>query len=87
MLACLVLSACSADAGDFRSSAERFIEGAPMTDQAGTTFTDAVCETPASTEVGTDFRCTAVDATGTTWRFDITIVDDANFQITGRQQP
>jgi hypothetical protein len=85
--ACIALVACSADADDFRASAERFIESDSMTDQAGTTFTNAVCEQPDSTEVGTGFGCTALDAAGTTWQFDVTIVDDTNFQITGRQQP
>ena len=58
-----------------------------MTEQAGTTFTDALCDVPGSTEVGTTFSCTAADADGSTWRFDVSIVDDTNFQITGRRAP
>ena len=53
---------------------------------AGTTFTDAVCQEPASTSVGTVFRCTATDTEGVEWAFDVSIVDDSNFQITGRRQ-
>ncbi len=87
VVAGMLLVGCGADAGDFRASAERFIESDSMTDEAGTTFTDAVCEQPTSTEVGTTFRCTARDAAGANWRFDVAIVDDTNFQITGRQQP
>ena len=81
--ACVLLTACGADAADFRTSAERFIEGDRMESESGTTFTGAVCQEPASTTVGTTFRCVATDAEGTEWTFDVSIVDDSNFQITG----
>ena len=80
---CTLLAACGADAADFQTSAERFIEGDRMESESGTTFTDAVCQEPASTDKGTTFRCVATDAEGTEWSFDVSIVDDSNFQITG----
>lgn len=80
----VLLSACGADAGDFQSSAERFIESERMASESGTTFTDAVCQEPTTTDVGTTFRCVAIDAEGVEWSFDVSIVDDSNFQITGR---
>jgi hypothetical protein len=79
----VILAACGADTADFRASAERFIEGDRMASESGTTFTDAVCQEPASTTAGTTFRCVATDARGTEWSFDVSIVDDSNFQITG----
>ncbi len=80
-----LLTACGADSGDFKSSAERFIEGDRMATESGTTFTDAVCQEPSTTSVGTTFKCAATDAAGADWTFDVTIVDDSNFQITGRR--
>lgn len=87
VLAVVLLAACSADATDFRTSAERFIEGDTMSAQAGTDFTDATCDQPDGTEVGTTFECTAVAADAVPWVFEVTIVDDADFQITGRPNP
>jgi hypothetical protein len=84
MLLAALVAGCGADSGDFRASAERFIEGERMASESGTTFTDAVCQEPSSTDVGTTFRCTAVDAQGAEWTFEVSIVDDSNFQITGR---
>lgn len=80
----VLLGGCGADTADFKASAERFIEGDRMTSESDNTFTDAVCQEPASTDVGTTFRCVATDAAGTEWSFDVAIVDDSNFQITGR---
>ena len=79
------VSACGTDAADFRSSAERFIEGERMSSESGTTFTDAVCQEPTTTAVGTMFHCSAIDTEGVEWSFDVSIVDDSNFQITGRR--
>ena len=79
----VLLVACGADTADFKVSAERFIEGDRMTTESGNTFTDAVCQEPTSTDVGTTFRCVATDGEGTEWSFDVAIVDESNFQITG----
>jgi hypothetical protein len=80
-----LVSSCGVDAADFRASAERFIEGERMAAESGASFTDATCQEPASTATGTTFRCSAVDGDGVEWSFDVSIVDDSNFQITGRR--
>jgi Domain of unknown function (DUF4333) len=79
-----VLAACSADSDDFRQSAEDYIEGDRITEQAGTSFTDAQCDEPADAEPGTMFGCTAIADDGAEWRFVVTVVDDGNFEITGQ---
>lgn len=79
-----LLAACSAGRDDFRQSAEDYIEGDRIDEQAGTSFSDAKCDEPTSTEAGTTFGCTATAADGAEWRFVVTIVDDGNFEITGQ---
>lgn len=79
-----LLAACSADGDDFQRSAEEYIEGDRIAAQAGTSFTDAACDEPASTDAGTTFACTATAADGSQWQFVVTIVDDGNFEITGQ---
>lgn len=83
-LGALVLASCGADATDFRRSAEDFIEGDTMSRQANTSFAGAACEQPPGVDRGTTFPCTATAADGARWRFEVTIVDDSNFEITGR---
>ena len=78
------LVACSADPTDFKVSAEDFIEGDTMAGQAGTEFTAARCDEPSGTDPETSFRCEAVAADGVRWEFEVTIVDDAEFEISGR---
>lgn len=80
-----VLAGCGADATDFRRSAEDFIEGDTMAGQANTSFAGASCDQPSGIDRGTTFPCTAVAADGAEWRFEVTIVDDSNFEITGRE--
>lgn len=78
-----LLAACADDPADFQRSAERFIEGDQMARQAGTSFTDAVCARPASTEVGAGFGCSATDVGGNIWTFDVVIATGSRFEITG----
>ncbi|MFZ4718251.1 MAG: DUF4333 domain-containing protein [Ilumatobacteraceae bacterium] len=80
-----LLAACSADATDFQRSAAQFIEGDTMTRQANTDFRGAECERPSGIDRGTTFTCTATSTGGAEWRFEVTIVDDSNFEITGRE--
>lgn len=80
----LALAGCSTDTEDFRQSAEDYIEGDRITEQAGTEFTDAECGEPADTTPGTTFGCTATAADGTEWRFVVTIADQSNFEISGQ---
>ena len=65
-LALFGVTACSPDEGDFSGEAEDFIEDEDddVAAQLQTTFSDAECEEPADTEVGSTFTCTAVDAEG-----------------------
>jgi hypothetical protein len=84
LLLAATLAACSTDAEDFRQSAEDYLEGDSVTEQAGTSFSDAECGEPESTAAGTTFGCTAVAEDGTEWRFVVTIVDDDNFEISGQ---
>lgn len=81
--AAALLVGCADDPSDFQRSAERFIEGDQMTRQAGTAFSSAVCARPESTEVGKGFVCSATDASGNIWTFDVVIAADSRFEITG----
>ena len=68
VLAGLGVAACGGDpsTGDFQSEAEDFIEDedGELASQLQSTFTDAQCAEPESTEVGTTYTCTATDADG-----------------------
>lgn len=85
------LAACSRDSGDFKDAAEDFIESNDdefllsinETLQAGddppdedVEFDEATCEEPESTDVGTEYACTATDNADTIWDFDVEITDD-----------
>lgn len=85
------LAACSRDTGDFQSEAEDFIESnnddflraINQTLQEGDdppeediSFEDAACEEPESTDVGTQYMCTATDNQDTIWDFDVEITAD-----------
>jgi hypothetical protein len=65
----LVLAGCSTTASDFKDEAEKFLESADLAEEAGYTYRDARCETPASTSVGTQFACGATDNDGDDWTF------------------
>lgn len=65
----LVLAGCSTTTGDFKGEAEKFLESTDLADEAGYTYRDARCETPASTSVGTQFACGATDNDGDDWTF------------------
>ncbi|MBI4935331.1 MAG: DUF4333 domain-containing protein [Actinobacteria bacterium] len=80
-----LLGACSADEADFQKSAETFIEGDTVAEEAGTKFTDATCTKPDKVEAGATFTCTATDESGTTWNFDLVVKDESNFEITNGQ--
>jgi hypothetical protein len=75
------LAACSNDSKDFKKSAEDFIESKTVESQVNTTFTDAACTEPAKVAKGETFTCTAVDADGTTWDFQLQITADDAYEI------
>lgn len=79
--AAVVLAACSASAKDFKEEGEKFLESDEVADQVGFSFTDAVCEQPASTDEGTQYNCTAVDNEGDTWEFTIEITGENELTV------
>ena len=80
-----LLAACSNDGTDFKENAEAFIESTEVETQAGTTFTDAACTEPSKIEAGETFTCTAVDADGATWDFDLEVKSENSYEIVGGQ--
>ena len=54
----LTLVACSQTA-NFQSQTEDFLESDEVESEVGGEVTDASCEEPASTDVGTTYSCTA----------------------------
>ncbi|MCE9623672.1 MAG: DUF4333 domain-containing protein [Actinomycetia bacterium] len=77
-----LLAACSNDSKDFKENAEAFIQSTEVETQAGTTFTEAACTEPAKVEAGETFTCTAVDADGLTWDFNLTVKSENSYEIT-----
>jgi Domain of unknown function (DUF4333) len=84
-LAVFCAAACSPDEGDFKNDAEGFIEDddGEVESQIGVALSDATCEDPASTDVGTTFTCTAVGDDGTTYDFTVEITGDNSYQVGG----
>jgi hypothetical protein len=68
-----VAAACDAGAADFSEHASKHIMSPAVTDVAGIEFSDASCEDPASTDVGTVFTCTASGPNGESYSFDVEI--------------
>lgn len=77
-----LLAACSNDSKDFKENAEAFIESSEVETQAGTTFTGATCTEPAKVEAGETFTCTAEDADGNTWDFNLVVKSENSYEIT-----
>ncbi|MCU1501231.1 MAG: proline-rich proteoglycan 2 [Ilumatobacteraceae bacterium] len=65
----------------FRADTEDYIESQDVADQVGTQFSSASCETPASTDVGTTYTCTADDPDGASYVFSVRINSSASFLI------
>jgi hypothetical protein len=84
-LAVLGAAACSPDKGDFKNDAQGFIEDddGEVEKQIGVALSDATCDDPASTDVGTTFACTAVGDDGTTYDFTVEITGDNSYQVGG----
>lgn len=80
----LALAACSADAGDFQSDAEKYInDNGDVSEQlGGVDFSDAECERPRAAEAGETFTCVASGDDGSVWRFTAEIIGDDEYQIT-----
>ena len=75
--AVLLLSACSADATDFKAAAEKGITGSDGLGDGSS----AECEDPADGKVGTTFTCTGTAADGTVIDFVATITDSKTVTV------
>lgn len=81
----LLLGACNnnASTGDFQKQTQDFINknDGDVEKAAQTALSDAKCDKPGSTSVGTLYSCTAVDANGGTWTFDVEITSKNGFTV------
>ena len=75
------LTSCGAGVREFRRQSERFLESSEMSDAQGHTFSDAACEEPADTQVGTTFECTATDELGRPWSFTVVVTEDQGILV------
>ncbi len=81
-VAAALLAACTADAGDFQSDAEKYIEdNDKVADTLGVEFSDAECERPRAAAAGTTFTCVASGDDGNVWRFTAEITGDDEYQL------
>jgi hypothetical protein len=82
VVAALVLAACSPDAADFKSEAEKYIESREFSEDAGLLrYSDAECEEPESTDEDTRYTCTATAEDDTQWRFDVLITGKSELRV------
>jgi hypothetical protein len=82
VVAALVLAACSPDAADFKSEAEKYIESREFSEDAGLLrYSDAECEEPGSTAEDTRYTCTATAEDGTQWRFTVEITGKSKLRV------
>jgi hypothetical protein len=85
----VLLGACSADEKDFKEEGESYIESDDFTSAlegsigVAVTFSDASCEAPASTDVGTTYQCTATGDDGVEYTFEVKITDDNELTVEG----
>ena len=77
----VLLTSCSTSTADFRKEAETFIESKDLANEAGYTFSNAVCDQPASTKVGDQFACSATDNDGDDWTFIVEITGDRELTV------
>lgn len=72
----IALLGCSTAPSDFKSEGEKFLQSPELAKEAGYKFSNARCEEPASTTIGSQFTCTATDNDGDDWEFVIEITDE-----------
>jgi hypothetical protein len=82
----LGMTGCFTSGADFGSDAESYIEGddalrAELFPDDDTSFTEATCVEPPSSDVGETFSCTAVDSSGGTWEFRVEITGSSEYQV------
>ena len=78
-----VLTACSTPTQNFRSETERFLEESGQVAGLfdGADVTDAVCERPSSSDIGTIYTCTAQVAGVGQVRFGAQITAENEFIV------
>lgn len=87
-LGALALSGCFTTAADFRAEAETFIlEDETVADGLGVALVSATCDEPADQEVGTVFDCTAIDANGDEWGFEVEIAESDSIDVSVSERP
>jgi hypothetical protein len=80
--AAVLLAACSPDAADFQSEAEKFIESRDFSEDAGLLrYSDAECDEPESTDEDTTYTCTATAEDDSTWSFEVLITGKSDLQV------
>lgn len=85
--AAAALSGCFTTAADYRAEAEAFIVDDVTIPDEDVSFTDATCEEPENQDPGTQFGCTAIDGSGATWTFGVTIEEDDRFVVSVTDRP
>ncbi len=84
----LAVSGCFTTAADFRAEAETFIlEDESVADGLGVALVSATCDEPADQEVGTVFECTAIDANGDEWGFEVAIAESDSLDVSVSERP
>lgn len=80
----LLVAACTTDASDFKSQTEDFINDDRDVEALfdGADISDASCTSPDSTDVGSEYSCTAEAEGIGTIRFDAVIDAENSFSVT-----
>lgn len=81
----LLLGACSKDPDktDFKKQTADFInkDDGDVSKTLNVNFSDASCDEPAGTAVGTKYQCTATGDDGSTWVFNVEITSKNGFTV------
>lgn len=82
----LGLTGCFTTGADFGSDAESYIEGddslrAELFPDGDTSFTEATCADPPSSDEGETFTCTAIDSGGGAWEFRVEITGSSDYRV------
>jgi len=89
--ACIVAvaTACSTPTQNFQSQTEEFLNEDPSVAAqfGGVEVTDAACERPVDTAIGTTYRCTATVPGEGTVTFRAQITGESSFAIVGIEYP
>ncbi len=79
----LAASACTTPSQNFQKQTEEYLEESDAVRSEFGEVTDAACERPDGTDVGTTYRCTASTADDGTVTFRIQITAEDEFSIVG----